>query len=455
MSESYVTVYIYSFFVLLLDSIHPSESPMAEPSTALDVHAVNTALGNRLIALYANINAAHAQFLELLAQFDEAGSAVDAGCRSSVEWLSWHCGIHANAAREKLRVARALFGTEATLPQLAEAFRGGRISYSKVRALTRVVTHADEAHLLEIAKHASAAQLERIAREYRQGLADAGQVSDETRCDVHWDTSGHLVIRARLDATQGALFLKALERLCDKNRLGEDDARSADARRADALTEMAHTALTEGSDQAGAASADRYQIHVELGSDGASPAATLERGPSLTQAATERLLCDASLVLHQTDAEGEPLSVGRKTRTIPGAIRRALRRRDGGCRFPGCGQTRFVDAHHVQHWAHGGETRLDNLVLLCRHHHTAVHDRGFTVRVERPDRGAVRFKFFSPQGVELTPANADLSSGSVQRLFDEVSAVTPNVPTTFFPEMGDARPDYNHINWVLMLKRLE
>ena len=237
---------------------------MTQSALALDA---DTDLGDRLIALYANINAAHAQFLELLARFDEAGGAVDAGCRSSVEWLSWHCGIHANAAREKLRVARALFGTEATLPQLAEAFRAGRISYSKVRALTRVVTHADEAHLLGIAQNASAAQLERIAREYRQGLADAGQVSDETRCDAHWDTSGHLVIRARLDATQGALFLKALERLCDKNRVGEqDDVRNADARRADALTEMAHTALTEGSDQASAASADRYQIHVELGS---------------------------------------------------------------------------------------------------------------------------------------------------------------------------------------------
>ena len=103
------------------------------------------------------------------------------------------------------------------------------------------------------------------------------------------------------------------------------------------------------------------------------------------------------------------LDVGRKTRTVPSAIRRALDHRDRGCRFPGCGN-RFCDAHHIKHWADGGETRLDNLVLLCRRHHRAVHEQGFGVkmvegtetieggdriegaeRIEGGDRGRVRF----------------------------------------------------------------
>jgi len=78
------------------------------------------------------------------------------------------------------------------------------------------------------------------------------------------------------------------------------------------------------------------------------------------------------------DEIGEPLSIGRKTRAIPPAMRRALRFRDGGCRFPGCTNDKFVDGHHIQHWADGGETSLDNLVLLCRHHHHLVHEGGFT-----------------------------------------------------------------------------
>ena len=90
------------------------------------------------------------------------------------------------------------------------------------------------------------------------------------------------------------------------------------------------------------------------------------------------MLCDASLVAIAADG-GEPLSVGRRTRTIPSALRRELRARDRGCRFPGCSHERFVDAHHITHWAHGGETALDNLVYLCRRHHRLIHEGGFSV----------------------------------------------------------------------------
>ena len=107
----------------------------------------------------------------------------------------------------------------------------------------------------------------------------------------------------------------------------------------------------------------------------------LEGGLHVPAGTSRRIACDASRVTMTHRSDGSVLDVGRKTRTVPPAIRRALDHRDGGCRFPGCG-LRFCDAHHITHWADGGETRLDNLVLLCRRHHRAVHEEGFRVEFE-------------------------------------------------------------------------
>ena len=102
-----------------------------------------------------------------------------------------------------------------------------------------------------------------------------------------------------------------------------------------------------------------------------------------------RFACDASVVELTENEDGEPLNVGRKTRTIPAPLRRALKARDQGCRFPGCANSRYMDAHHIVHWVNGGETKPSNLVSLCRFHHHAVHEGGF--RIERLDDGALRF----------------------------------------------------------------
>jgi hypothetical protein len=99
-----------------------------------------------------------------------------------------------------------------------------------------------------------------------------------------------------------------------------------------------------------------------------------------------RLACDAETVVLVEDDDGQPLSVGRKTRTVSTAIKRALWARDGGCRFPGCGKRRFVDAHHIRHWSAGGETCLDNLLLLCTRHHRLVHEGGFRIEKDYQDR---------------------------------------------------------------------
>ena len=134
----------------------------------------------------------------------------------------------------------------------------------------------------------------------------------------------------------------------------------------------------------------------------------LEEGRFLATESARRLACDASIVRIVEDEDGMPLNVGRKTRSIPPAIKRALASRDAGCRFPGCIARHFVDGHHVQHWAHGGETNLENLVQLCHFHHRLVHEGGFCVSAG-PENG---FVFTRPDGrvVEPIPKNDSLAS---------------------------------------------
>ena len=127
----------------------------------------------------------------------------------------------------------------------------------------------------------------------------------------------------------------------------------------------------------------------------------LENGPHVTAETSRRIACDSSIVPIKEDKTGEPLSIGRRSRTIPPPMRRALRVRDKGCRFPGCTNTRFVDGHHIQHWADGGETSLDNLVMLCRHHHHLVHEGGFVC--EKSADGKISFKDQREQTLESSP----------------------------------------------------
>ena len=127
--------------------------------------------------------------------------------------------------------------------------------------------------------------------------------------------------------------------------------------------------------------------------------AAREQGPALPVATVRRLACDATLLRVVETEQGEPLAIGRKSRSIPPAIRRALNARDAGCRFPGCTHRRYVDAHHVEHWADGGETTLANLVTLCRTHHRLVHEGGITLSTGPDGR-----LFARPDGRSFDPA---------------------------------------------------
>ncbi|MGB5292075.1 MAG: DUF222 domain-containing protein, partial [Lysobacterales bacterium] len=168
-----------------------------------------------------------------------------------------------------------------------------------------------------------------------------------------------------------------------------------------------------GKDQSGG---DRYMINIHtdvetLKEDGSGAEAELEDHGHVSAETCRRLACDCSAVHWHENSQGEPLNIGRKTRSIPPAIRRALKRRDQGCRFPGCTCSRYVDAHHIQHWADGGETCMDNLVLLCRTHHRLVHEAGYGVRFEAGE-GAV---FSLPDGKVIPQGPETRSRGKKVR----------------------------------------
>ena len=179
---------------------------------------------------------------------------------------------------------------------------------------------------------------------------------------------------------------------------------SRTVRRADALAWMAERMFESG--DAPALAPDRHEIvvHVEAEvlADGRAGRCEIEHRTSIAAETARRLCCDAGIVPVVDGANGEPLSVGRRTRSIPPAVRRALSSRDCGCRFPGCTATYRLHGHHVKHWANGGETSLDNLILLCPTHHRLVHEGGFDV--QRLDDGA--FRFTNPHGLAIKPAAA-------------------------------------------------
>jgi hypothetical protein len=368
-------------------------------------------LADAIAELAARLHAATYELLVLLRRFDDR-HGWNNGFLSCALWLSWSTGIDLGAAREKVRVARAL----AHLPRISAAMACGELSYAKVRAITRIATPPQEEKLLDVARAGTAAQVERIVRAWRRVDRIEAQRLTERR-DLHrqvttWiDDDGMVVIRGRLVPEAGAVVQRALEAAADRLYTeavsvpvhGITEEVTAGQRRADALALLAECALAGGLDRGSAG--DRYQVvlHVDAAAltnekdDDATAAEPPQSVVELDGAATgvsaetaQRIACDASVVRHAAD--GSVLDVGRKRRTAPAPIRRALAARDRHCQFPGC-TARRCDAHHLQAWALGGRTSLDGLILLCRRHHTGVHEgrlaihraRDGTVTVVWPD----------------------------------------------------------------------
>jgi hypothetical protein len=448
----------------------PDSTRHSPPDPFLDLDPI-VELEDRIRALSAQIHSATHRLLVLIAEFDRRRGWEMGGHRCCADWLSFRTGIDRGAARERVRAARALTG----LPDISDAMARGELSFSQVRALTRVATPDNESELLPLAMQTPASRLERVIRGWRRGSRqDEARREEElhrSRClSVFPDEDGMYVLRGLLPPELGVLLARAIE--AGSDALFREEGRTPEAvdpqghreaaarRRADAMGLVAERALAagfgggvggcdgdegdgaEGGEGGGEAEkcapisgsrAERYQVvlHVEaetlLGAEAAAdgvragaggtwagaggagtgaaapPHSHFHDGTRVSAETCRRLCCDAAVVRVEEgwakevgaprvaegagrfdpDGSGRPrrqiLSVGRKTRTISPALRRALEIRDQGCRFPGCGHA-FTDAHHVRHWADGGETSLANTLLLCRHHHRLVHEGGWSIR---------------------------------------------------------------------------
>ena len=275
-------------------------------------------LGDEIAELSAHLEAATARLLALIREFDARGGW-NTGFRSCAEWLAWRVGLAPGAAREHVRVARAL----GTLPALAEALRRGELSYAKVRALTRVATPETEARLLAVGRAGTAVHVERIVRGWRRvdRQAEAREAARQhagRALHVYQDEDGTVVLRGRLTSEVGALLLRALdaarETLYQRRRAvappASDPATEPPTRpqqQADALALLAETALHQALDPG--APGERYQVvvHVDAAvlADPEQPGqSVLEDGPRVPAGTSQRLACDASRVVMRHDGEG-------------------------------------------------------------------------------------------------------------------------------------------------------
>ena len=376
---------------------HPALDPVAEPPRKL--HEIES----EITELAAHIHAATYRLLELVREFDEREGWGGPGLKSCAHWLNWKVGISLGATREKVRVAHAL----KELPQISDAFRRGTVSFSKVRAMTRVATPGNEEYLMMIARHGTASHVEQLVRQFRKVKRIEAMEQENQRHalrELNWfiDDDGSYVFRARLTPEQGERVARAIEAACDENdsELKNVPAETSDRpateaqsepvaqKRADALERLADAffAKSGGDGSSTVTGGDRCTINLHttpdtLAADGETAESELDSGARVSAETSRRLACDCGVVHWHEDEDGTALNVGRKTRSIPPSIRRALQRRDQGCRFPGCSAHKYVDAHHIEHWTDGGETKIENLVLLCRHHHRLVHEGGYGVRM--------------------------------------------------------------------------
>ena len=356
-------------------------------------------LGDEIAELAAHLDAATARLLDLIREFD-AREGWNTGFRSCAAWLSWRVGLAPGAAREHVRVARAL----GTLPLLAKALAGGELSYSKIRELTRVATPETEERLLAVGRAGTTEHVERIVRGWRRvdRQAEAREAARQhagRALHVYPDGDGTVLVRGRLTPEVGALLVQALaaarETLYQQGREKQPDADPPTMvqQQADALALLAETALHHGIDPG--APGERYQVvvHVdaEVLADPDQPGqSVLEDGARVPAGTSQRLACDASRVVMRHGRDGRIVEVDARTRTIPPALRRALHHRDRGCRFPGCGVRVGGQGHHIRHWAQGDPTTLSNLALLCRRHHRAVHEEGY--QLDRHADGELQFR---------------------------------------------------------------
>jgi hypothetical protein len=356
-------------------------------------------LDQAIVDLSSRINAATYELLVLIREFEDRAGYLKWGLKDAIEWLSYRCDLSRSAAYEKVRVARAL----RKLPAISASFSTGELSYSKVPALTRVAGDHNELDLLEFALRTTAVRVEERCRELRFGMAASTDIASRahTNRSLRFNRNhdrGMMTVTVELPIASGELLEKALDKARDDSAVETPEFanESWSTQQADAFVNLVNCYLS-GDGQSEADSSDNYlvTIHVDqaalAGGDGRS-AVPIETA--------KRLCCDGQAVVLTEDEKGEPLNIGRKTRIVPTAIKRAvLAKHSQCCTFPGCHNRRFLHLHHVEHWSNGGETSVDNLMPLCTRHHPLVHEGQF--RIEKDYQN--QWIFVRPEGRVIPP----------------------------------------------------
>ncbi|MDQ2722731.1 MAG: HNH endonuclease [Actinomycetota bacterium] len=344
------------------------------------------------------IAAGEARLLTLIGEFDRREAWSGPGLLSCAHWLSWRLGVGLTAAHERVRVARALKG----LPLVAAAFGAGRLSWTQVRAITRVATGADEASWVRLARSATGAQLERLVRGVRRAqrieedAADPEHAAWRNEARIAYDEDGTLVLTVRFPAEQGAVVLAALEQARaaldhqekpaaqDRTEFSAEESPPA-ATIAEGLVQLARLGL-DAMSTARPEAARRTRSRLVAHLDPLSGWGRLADGELLPPSTLLALQTPAVRLRPLTSGDLTQFDLGRTQRLPSLVLRELLGTVDGDrCRFPACTRHRKLHAHHVRFWSQNGATDLANLLLLCSRHHTLVHAQGFQLLL-RPDR---------------------------------------------------------------------
>lgn len=364
----------------------PSETGAAPEAGGRDPEVVLRGAEDRLAGLCGTVNVATAAMVDVIAEVAASGVWGGRGYQSVEHWAAVQCGLSPQRAKALCGLARRAGELVETLGR----FREGRLSEDQVVPIARHVPARFEAAVADLAEHTTPSQIARVAASYRfenkpddnPDNPDSDRDRDRDRdrrrsLSFGWDDDGNLRGSFHLPADQGAIVKQALEAsrgilFNEHTAAGDGDEREEfPVTWADALVRMADVAL--GSDATNRPAADRYETIVHLNCDTLDALdalgprdAHLHLGPAISPGMLRYLTCDGSVRVMLEQA-GVPINEGRKYRTVPRKIRRAVENRDRGCRFPGCTNTHWVDIHHIIHWQAGGPTETPNLEIGRAH----------------------------------------------------------------------------------------
>jgi hypothetical protein len=321
-----------------------------------------------------------ARSAELLGEIDAEEGYEDAGYLSAATFVRDRAGVSAGEASRRVGEARDLRKHS----EVREAFATARVDRARVAMLLAAAKVSDELYardervLVDTISGLSMKDSRRTvdywkqAADHRAAASEAGHLHGRRRLHVSETLGGMVRVDGEFDPEGGQIVLTALRALTDSQQLDPDDTRAPAQRRADALTDICSDYLVHATTPIAGGVRPQVLVIVSLEALGGGPGEPCEfdDGLIITPETTRRIACDSSVSRIVIGGESEILDVGRATRTVPAAIRKALIIRDRHCRYRGCERPhRWCDAHHVEHW-----TSLDNLILLCRRHHRATHE---------------------------------------------------------------------------------